>query len=74
LLNPKLVQVAKKCDKTIGCVQNLVKENVPIMGICLGDQILALTSASRNTSLKTRNYRIKANSADKIAGEVMKAL
>jgi len=32
----------KKCDKTIRCVQELVEESVPAMGICLGNQLLAL--------------------------------
>jgi len=32
----------KKCDKTIRCVRDLVEESVPIMGICLGNQLLAL--------------------------------
>jgi len=32
----------KKCMKTIECVQALVNEEIPTMGICLGTQILAL--------------------------------
>jgi len=32
----------KKCMETIECVQALVEEKVPTMGICLGTQILAL--------------------------------
>jgi len=32
----------KKCKKTIECVQALVEEEIPTMGICLGTQILAL--------------------------------
>jgi len=32
----------KKCMKTIECVQALVDEEIPMMGICLGTQILAL--------------------------------
>lgn len=32
----------KKCAKTIECVRELVEEDVPIMGICLGTQILTL--------------------------------
>jgi len=31
----------KKCNKTIRCVRELFEENVPIMGVCLGNQILA---------------------------------
>ncbi len=32
----------KKCVKTIECVRELIEEGVPIMGICLGTQILTL--------------------------------
>ncbi len=32
----------KKCAKTIECVRELIEEDVPIMGICFGTQILAL--------------------------------
>ncbi len=32
----------KKCATTIECVRTLVEEKTPIMGICLGTQILAL--------------------------------
>lgn len=32
----------KKCDKTIRCVRELVEESLPIMGVCLGNQLLAL--------------------------------
>jgi len=33
----------KKCDKTVRCVRELIEENIPVMGICLGNQILALS-------------------------------
>lgn len=32
----------KKCVKTIECARELVEEDVPIMGVCLGTQILTL--------------------------------
>ena len=32
----------KKCVKTIECVRGLIEEDIPIMGICLGTQILTL--------------------------------
>jgi carbamoyl-phosphate synthase small subunit len=32
----------KKCVKTIDCVRELIEEDIPIMGICLGAQILTL--------------------------------
>lgn len=32
----------KKCVKTIECVRELVEEDVPVMGMCLGTQILTL--------------------------------
>lgn len=33
----------KKCIKTAECVKELIDEDVPVMGICLGTQILALS-------------------------------
>lgn len=42
----------KKCDKTIRCVRELVEENVPIMGICLGNQILALALGGDTYKMK----------------------
>jgi len=46
--NPRGVMVSngpgdpQKCQKTIQCVRELVEENVPVMGVCLGNQLLAL--------------------------------
>ena len=42
----------KKCDKTIECVQELLELNIPIMGICLGNQILALACGGDTYKLK----------------------
>ena len=42
----------KKCVKTIQCVQSLVAEDIPIMGICLGTQILALALDGDTFKLK----------------------
>jgi carbamoyl-phosphate synthase small subunit len=42
----------KKCEKTIQCVRELVEENVPIMGICLGNQILALALGADTYKMK----------------------
>ena len=42
----------KKCVKTIQCVQRLVAEDIPIMGICLGTQILALALGGDTFKLK----------------------
>ena len=42
----------KKCDKTISCVRELVQEGVPIMGICLGNQILALALGGDTYKMK----------------------
>ncbi|UCD26738.1 MAG: gamma-glutamyl-gamma-aminobutyrate hydrolase family protein, partial [Candidatus Bathyarchaeota archaeon] len=42
----------KKCVKTIQCVQRLVAKDVPIMGICLGTQILALALGGDTFKLK----------------------
>ena len=42
----------KKCVKTIECVQELVEEDVPVMGVCLGVQILALAMGGDTFKLK----------------------
>jgi len=42
----------KKCAKTIECVRELVEEDVPVMGVCLGVQILALAMGGNTLKLK----------------------
>lgn len=42
----------KKCGETIECVQELLEQNIPVMGICLGNQILALASGGDTYKLK----------------------
>ena len=42
----------KQCTKTIESVRELVEEDIPIMGICLGTQILALALGGDTYKLK----------------------
>ncbi len=42
----------KKCVKTIDSVRELVQENVPVMGVCLGNQVLALALGGDTYKLK----------------------
>ncbi len=42
----------KKCAKTVECVRELVEEEIPTMGICLGNQILALAFGGDTYKLK----------------------
>lgn len=42
----------KKCESTIESVKELLKEDLPIMGICLGNQVLALASGGDTYKLK----------------------
>jgi len=42
----------KKCVKTATCVKELVDEGVPIMGICLGTQILTLSMGGDTYKLR----------------------
>jgi carbamoyl-phosphate synthase small subunit len=42
----------KKCVKTIECVRELIAENVSMMGICLGTQVLALAMGGDTFKLK----------------------
>jgi len=56
--NPKGVVLSngpgdpKNCVKTVKCVRTLVEEKTPIMGICLGTQILALALGADTYKLK----------------------
>ena len=42
----------RKCVKTIECVRELVEEDTPVMGVCLGVQILALALGGDTFKLK----------------------
>jgi len=42
----------KKCEKTIEAIKEIANENIPIMGICLGNQILALALGGNTYKLK----------------------
>jgi carbamoyl-phosphate synthase small subunit len=42
----------KKCKKTIECVKGLIERKIPIMGICLGSQILALALGGDTYKMK----------------------
>jgi carbamoyl-phosphate synthase small subunit len=42
----------KKCGKTIECIRELIEENVSMMGICLGTQVLALAMGGDTFKLK----------------------
>ena len=42
----------KKCEETIRTVKELLETDLPIMGICLGNQILALAAGANTYKLK----------------------
>ena len=42
----------KKCTKTIENVRKVMNKNIPILGICLGSQILGLAAGARTYKLK----------------------
>ena len=42
----------KKCDKTIENVRKAISKNIPILGICLGSQILGLAAGAKTYKLK----------------------
>jgi len=42
----------KKCVETIECVKELMTMNLPVMGICLGNQIIALASGADTYKMK----------------------
>ena len=42
----------KKCVETMECVRELVEEDIPVMGVCLGVQVLALAMGGDTFKLK----------------------
>jgi carbamoyl-phosphate synthase small subunit len=42
----------KKCDKTVQIVRRILETDLPVMGICLGNQILALAANADTYKLK----------------------
>ena len=40
------------CDYAIRAIQEVIAANVPVFGICLGHQLLALASGARTTKMK----------------------
>lgn len=42
----------KKCTKTIASVRSMLSKDIPILGICLGSQILALAAGANTYKLK----------------------
>jgi carbamoyl-phosphate synthase small subunit len=42
----------KKCDKTIENIRTVISKNIPILGICLGSQILGLAAGAKTYKLK----------------------
>ncbi len=57
-LNPSGVVISngpgdpKKCEKTIKTVREIIETNIPVMGICLGNQILALAAGADTYKMK----------------------
>lgn len=57
-LNPSGVVISngpgdpKKCEETIRTIKEILKTDLPIMGICLGNQILALATGADTYKLK----------------------
>jgi carbamoyl-phosphate synthase small subunit len=42
----------KKCWETIECVREIIEEGLPVMGICLGNQIIALALGANTYKMK----------------------
>ncbi len=57
-LNPSGIVISngpgdpKKCEKTIQTVRELLETDLPIMGVCLGNQILALAAGADTYKMK----------------------
>ena len=59
------------CDYAIGAIRELLDSNVPLFGICLGHQLLALASGARTTKMKFGHHGANHPVQDLETGRVM---
>ncbi|BAZ94084.1 carbamoyl-phosphate synthase small chain [Thiohalobacter sp. COW1] len=59
------------CDYAIGAIRELLDADVPLFGICLGHQLLALASGAKTTKMKFGHHGANHPVQDLEAGTVM---
>jgi carbamoyl-phosphate synthase small subunit len=61
----------KPCDYAIAAARELIETGVPVFGICLGHQIMALASGARTSKMKFGHHGANHPVLDKDSGQVM---
>lgn len=59
------------CDYAISATQSLLKNNIPIFGICLGHQLLGLASGARTVKMKFGHHGANHPVQDIVSGKVI---
>jgi carbamoyl-phosphate synthase small subunit len=59
------------CDYAIAAIQDLLKSDLPIFGICLGHQLLGLASGARTVKMKFGHHGANHPVQDILTGRVM---
>jgi carbamoyl-phosphate synthase small subunit len=59
------------CDYAIKAIQGILESGVPVFGICLGHQLLALASGARTVKMKFGHHGANHPVQDLVSGKVM---
>ena len=59
------------CDYAIKAIQDILESGVPVFGICLGHQLLALASGARTVKMKFGHHGANHPVQDLVSGKVM---
>jgi len=59
------------CDYAIAAIQEILEASIPVFGICLGHQLLALASGARTMKMKFGHHGANHPVQDKASGRVM---
>ncbi len=59
------------CDYAISAIQNILEANIPVFGICLGHQLLALASGAKTQKMKFGHHGANHPVQETATGRVM---